>query len=168
MKMFNPPHPGLVIREDVLPALASLSPMRQASSVYRAWPCRASSMAGRRSAPTWRSALRNGSAAAPKPGCARRRSMICGMPNGRSVSRSNRCNAQPQQLERNVPKIADQQSAAPQGGASAVRRSVRRLRRGDVVKACGQLGARDRANRHAVAAKFSSQLSQDWLLEQFF
>ncbi len=84
MDMFNPPHPGETLREDVLPALwtcsilptlgkpcvrmffqpwASALPRRRVSLECPGWPCLASSTAKQPFPLIWPGALRSGSAA---------------------------------------------------------------------------------------------------------
>lgn len=38
-RMFNPPHPGLTLRDDVLPALGLSVPKLPNSWAYLAWRC---------------------------------------------------------------------------------------------------------------------------------
>ena len=54
-KMYNPPHPAAIRREDVLPALGlTVTEAARQLGVSRVWPCRACSMSGPVSPSIWR------------------------------------------------------------------------------------------------------------------
>ena len=60
-RMFNPPHPGLTLRDDVLPALGlTVTQAAQQLNVSRAWHCPACSTAALPSRLKWRCASRHG------------------------------------------------------------------------------------------------------------